>query len=179
VADVSVRPAAADDAADLGRIQVETWRTGYANVLPEQVLAGLDAEVVAAAWAAAIARPPSLNHHVMIAMEGTWRVGFTAVGPDADPRPGDPDPTSTAAISLLLVEPRWGRRGHGSRLLAAAADLTAAAGVERLVAWVPAADTASLQFYRSAGWEADGVQRSLDTGMGLVNELRLHAALTS
>jgi hypothetical protein len=44
---------------------------------------------------------------------------------------------------------------------------------------VPAADTASLEFYRSAGWEADGLQRSLDTGAGSVNELRVHASLTA
>ena len=31
-----------------------------------------------------------------------------------------PLPAGTAAITDLLVEPRWGRRGHGSRLLAAA-----------------------------------------------------------
>jgi hypothetical protein len=46
-----------------------------------------------------------------------------------------------------------------------------------LVAWVPVADTASLQFYRSAGWEADGLRRALDTGGGTVTELRLHTAL--
>jgi hypothetical protein len=45
------------------------------------------------------------------------------------------------------------------------------------VAWVPAADTASLEFYRSAGWEADGMHRTLDTGAGTVGELRLHASL--
>jgi hypothetical protein len=54
---------------------------------------------------------------------------------------------------------------------------TARARLRRLVAWVPATDTASLEFYRSAGWEADGLQRSLDTGAGTVAELRLHAAL--
>jgi GNAT superfamily N-acetyltransferase len=178
MADVSVRPASPADADEIGRLQVRTWRAGYTKVLPEPVLQALDPKAVADTWRAAITAPPSLSHHVLIAMEGEWQVGLTAFGPDSDAQPQDPDPEQTAAISLLLVEPRWGRRGHGSRLLAAVVDLARESGVSRLVAWVPAADTASLEFYRSAGWEADGLQRSLDTGVGAVTELRLHAAIT-
>ena len=114
---------------------------------------------------------------MLVALEGSATVGFAAFGPDADRQPEDPAPETTAAIATMLVEPRWGRRGHGSRLLAAVADLARADGITRLVAWVPAADTASLEFYRSAGWAADGLQRTLDTGAGVVPELRLHASL--
>lgn len=174
-----MRPAAPDDIDEVGRIQVDTWRTGYTKILPAAVLDGLDRAAVAAQWLAAVRTPPSQAHHVLVACEGPTQVGFTAFGPDADAQPGDPEPDSTVAISLLLVEPRWGRRGHGSRLLAAVADLARADGATRLIAWVPAADTASLEFYRSAGWAADGVQRGLDTGAGTVNELRLHASLAS
>lgn len=178
MADVSVRPATVDDAKEIGRLQNDTWQLAYRTVLPEEILLGLDADRFAASWQAAIARPPSPAHHVLIALEGEQRVGFAAFGPDPDRQPSDPEPDHSAAIGTLLVEPRWGRRGHGSRLLAAVADLARADGVRRLVAWVPAGDTASLEFYRSAGWDADGLQRSLDTGAGTVAELRLHASLT-
>jgi GNAT superfamily N-acetyltransferase len=177
VADVSVRPASPEDAAEIGRLQNETWQLAYRKLLPEEVLVALDADRFAASWREAIATPPSAAYHVLIASEGSTRVGFAAFGPDADRQPEDPAPEQTAAITTLLVEPRWGRRGHGSRLLAAIADTARAEGIDRLVAWVAAADTASLQFYRSAGWEADGLQRSLDTGAGTVQELRLHASL--
>ncbi len=177
MADVSVRPATAADVTELARIQLDTWRLAYQKVLPAEILQALMVPDIAASWQAAVSSPPSLSHHVLVAMEGEFRVGFTAFGPDADRQPQDPEPESTAAISMLLVEPRWGRRGHGSRLLAAIADLARAGNASRLVAWVPAADTASLQFYRSAGWEADGLRRDLETGAGTVTELRLHAAL--
>lgn len=179
MADVSVRPATRDDAAELGRLQNETWQVAYRTVLPPEVLARLDADQFAASWAAAIAEPPSRQHHVVIAQEGSATVGFAAFGPDADRQPDDPAPESTAAIAMLLVEPRWGRRGHGSRLLAAVTDIAAGDGVTRLVAWVPAADTATLEFYRSTGWEADGLQRTLDTGAGTIQELRLHTSLAA
>lgn len=177
MADVSVRPASVDDVTELARIQVGTWRLAYQTVLPAEIMESLCLADIAISWHAAVTKPPTLSHHVLVAMEGEHRVGFTAFGPDADHQPQDPDPDTTRAVSMLLVEPRWGRRGHGSRLLAAVVDLARKDGATRLVAWVPVADTASLQFYRSAGWDADGYRRDLDTGAGVITEMRLHTSL--
>ncbi|MCW2521896.1 MAG: acyltransferase [Frankiales bacterium] len=177
MADVSVRPAFPGDAEEIARIQIQTWQLAYTNVLPQAILDNLEPVAMTDGWRAAIVAPPSLQHHVLLAWEGESRVGFVAFGPDADTQDDDPHPEHTWAVTALLVEPRWGRRGHGSRMLAAVADLGLEAGTRRLVAWVPAADTASLEFYRAAGWAADGLQRTLDTGAGTVNELRVHASL--
>jgi GNAT superfamily N-acetyltransferase len=178
VADVSVRPAVPDDVAELGRIQVETWRTAYADVLPRPVLDDLSVEAAAASWSAAITTPPSGSHHVLVALEQQWRVGFVAVGPADDLEPTDPDPQTTLGVAVLLVEPRWGRRGHGSRLLAAAVDHARADGMTRAVMWIPEADTASRDFLISAGWSPDGLARGLDTGAGELREIRLRTSLT-
>jgi L-amino acid N-acyltransferase YncA len=79
---------------------------------------------------------------------------------------------------VLLVEPRWGRRGHGSRLLAAAVDHARADGMTRAVMWIPEADSASRDFLISAGWSPDGLARGLDTGAGELREIRLRTSLT-
>jgi GNAT superfamily N-acetyltransferase len=179
VADVSVRPARAGDAEELGRIQVDTWRTAYGSVLPAEVLAGLSAADAAQAWAAAVASPPTPRHHVLVALEGTWRVGFVAVGPADDLEPGDPAPDTTVAIAPILVEPRWGRRGHGSRLLAAAVDHARGDGATRAIAWIPEGDEVTREFLLSAGWAPDGLARALDTGAGELREIRLHTSLAN
>ncbi|HKC29993.1 MAG TPA: GNAT family N-acetyltransferase [Jatrophihabitans sp.] len=178
MADVSVRPAVADDAAELGRIQVDTWRTAYGKVLPQAVLDGLSTQAAAASWAAAITEPPSPRHHVLVALERQSRVGFTAFGPAEDLEADDPDPATTLGLAVILVEPRWGRRGHGSRLLAAAIDHARADGMTRAVAWIPEADTTTRGFLVSAGWATDGLARGLDTGAGELREIRLHTVLT-
>jgi GNAT superfamily N-acetyltransferase len=178
VADVSVRPAVPDDAAELGRIQVDTWRTAYSDVVPSAVLESLSADTAAASWADAIAAPPSRRHHVLVALEQEWRVGFVAVGPAEDLEPEDPDPATTAGLAVLLVEPRWGRRGHGSRLLAAAIDHARADGMTRAVAWLPEGDKVSREFLLSTGWAPDGLVRALDTGAGELREIRLHTVLS-
>ena len=177
MADVSVRPARRDDAEEIARIQVETWRTAYSSILPAVVLDALSPAEAAAAWEAAIISPPSPRHHVLIAQEQDWRVGFVAVGPAEDLEADDPDPATTAALAPILVEPRWGRRGHGSRLLAAAVDHARADGMTRAVAWIPEADTPSREFLLSAGWAPDGLARALDTGAGELREIRLHTVL--
>jgi GNAT superfamily N-acetyltransferase len=177
VADVSVRPAVPDDAVELGRIQVDTWRAAYGDVLPATVLDGLSVDAAAASWASAIATPPSRRHHVLVALEQQWRVGFVAIGPADDLEAGDPDPQTTLGVAVLLVEPRWGRRGHGSRLLAAAVDHARADGMTRAIIWLPEADTASRDFLISAGWSPDGLARGLDTGAGELREIRLRTSL--
>lgn len=177
MADVSVRPARSDDAAEIGRIQVETWRSAYAEILPPAVLGGVTLDDAAATWAAAISDPPDRRHHVLVAQEKDWRVGFAALGPADDLEADDPEPATTVALAVILVEPRWGRRGHGSRLLAAAVDHARGDGMTRAVAWIPEGDTVSREFLISAGWAPDGLVRALDTGAGELREIRLHTSL--
>ena len=177
MADVSVRPARPEDAEEIGRIQVDTWRTAYTKILPAAVLESLSADEAAAVWASAIASPPSPRHHVLIAMEQQWRVGFVALGPADELEDDDPEQETTVAVAPLLVEPRWGRRGHGSRLLAAAVDHARADGMTRAIIWIPEGDTPSREFLLSAGWAPDGLARALDTGAGELREIRLHTGL--
>ncbi|MFL6129289.1 MAG: GNAT family N-acetyltransferase [Mycobacteriales bacterium] len=174
MADVAVRAARADDVSEIARIQVDTWRTAYQRFLPASVLSALSVEQAAEAWGAAVATPPTAAHRVLVATEQDFLVGFAAVGPsgEEDAQPGE------AAFAALLVEPRWGRRGHGSRLLAATVDHLRADGVTRLVAWVPDGDRASAAFLESAGWERDGAVRMLEAAGGTVRETRWHVSLS-
>jgi GNAT superfamily N-acetyltransferase len=169
-ADVSVRPARPGDAAAIARVQAVTWRTAYRAVLPAAVLDHWDDAAVTASWETAVATPPTPAHRVMVALERNDVVGFAAVAPADD----DPE---TAELGTLLVEPRWGRRGHGSRLLAAATDLAATDGITRMRTWLLESDEASAGFFESAGWAADGWARTLETGGEPIRELRWHAEL--
>jgi L-amino acid N-acyltransferase YncA len=177
VADVSVRPAGPADVAEIARIQIDTWCTAYAKILPESVLADLSAETAGATWAIAVQTPPSPRHHVLVAREQHWIVGFAALSPVNQAEEGIEDPSTTASLGPLLVEPRWGRRGHGSRLLAAAVDHARGDGMQQMISWIPTGDSASLSFFRSAGWDVDGYARGLDTGAGELREIRLHTSL--
>jgi GNAT superfamily N-acetyltransferase len=179
-----VRPARPEDAAEIARIQLVTWRTAYRRMFPPHVLANLDEAYLARGWTEAITATPSPKHRVLIAVEQSEAagatVGFAASGP-ADEQALAPEEQplgdDVAAITDLLVEPRWGRRGHGSRLLSACVDLWREDGFKTAVAWAYEADPAMQKFLTSSGWQPDGVGRALDVDDMLVNQLRLHVAL--
>jgi GNAT superfamily N-acetyltransferase len=176
VATASVRPAEPADVPHIARIQRDTWRTAYADLLPADVLAGLDTED---AWAAALAEGTRL----FVATEGEWTVGFCSAGfaPDSELADADgtvpADAATVALIGTLLVEPRWGRRGHGGRLLATAAHALRTDGATRGVAWVPERDQASRRFYGGIAWQPDGTARTLDANGRPLREIRLAGTL--
>jgi GNAT superfamily N-acetyltransferase len=182
VADVSVRPAGLADVPEIARVQRETWRQAYSAWLPPEILDEVTPEVAEQTWGAAVAQPPGPRHHVLVALEQQWIAGFAAFSP-AEPDPEAADAGAHASgpvgqVDALLVEPRWGRRGHGSRLLAATVDLMRADGVRTATVWLPEQDGASLAFFTSAGWERDGYARTLETDGGAsMTELRLHVSL--
>lgn len=178
-----VRPARPADAAEIGRIQLATWQTAYRSVLPRQAVDQLDEDFLVRRWQAAIDAPPSPTHRVLVAIEQAqqeYLVGFAASGPadEAALAPGEEvAPDGLAAVTELLVEPRWSRRGHGSRLLAATVDRWRTDGFTGAVAWAYDNDPAVRTFLASAGWEPDGATRALDVADQLVPQLRLHVSL--
>jgi GNAT superfamily N-acetyltransferase len=182
MADVLVRTAEPSDAAEIARIQVTTWRTAYADLLPEPVLDGLDAAETERQWRSTITDGPAL---VLVVIEGRWTVGFCAGGfaPEREAASADgtapADAGTVALISSLLVEPRWGRRGHGGRLLNGIAERLSRRGATRGVTWVPSSDSASLAFFQRVGWAPDGTVRTLDAGGRAIRELRLSGSLES
>lgn len=180
MADADVRAASPDDAAEIARIQLTTWRTAYAQLLPAEVLDAVDHGDTERGWRETITGGPA---SVWIATEGSWLVGFCAAGPAPvdEVRAADgtapPDANNVGFVSTLLVEPRWGRRGHGGRLLATAARSLAAGGAGRGTTWVPEADSASMAFFRRVGWDPDGTVRTLEAGGRPLRELRLSGSL--
>jgi GNAT superfamily N-acetyltransferase len=190
-----VRPARLDDVVEITRIQLTTWRVAYRRLLPKHILDQLDEDWITRRWRDAIAEPPTPEHRVLVAVEqqdapaagpgSAYVVGFAASGPADDTAlaPGedhtalDKDFKGVAAITDLLVEPRWGRRGHGSRLLAASVDLWRTDGFTTALSWTFADDSVTRRFLESSGWAPDGVSRSLDVDDLLIPQIRWHVAL--
>lgn len=171
MADVSVRPARPEDAERVARVQLSTWRTAYADLLPASALDVPEVQA-AALWLGAVESPPSPEHRLLVAMERHELVGFAASGPAADE-----DVPGSVELLTLLVEPRWGRRGHGSRLVAASVEHWRGAGFTHAVAWAWERDPATRSFLTGSGWEPDGTARGLDTGAAVERQLRFHTDL--
>jgi ribosomal protein S18 acetylase RimI-like enzyme len=129
-------------------------------------------------WAESLASPPSSRHRVMVAIgtePGGGRVvaGFASFGPSTD---ADRWPATDAELYELCVEQDQAGRGHGSRLLNAAAATMAEDGFGTVCMWLLEQDVPGRKFLESSGWAADGARKRLDMGVG-VPMIRLHAAL--
>jgi L-amino acid N-acyltransferase YncA len=175
-----VRAARVGDAAEITRIQRETWHAAYADLLGSHALAELDSADAQRQWEAAVEHPET---RVYVATEGDFTVGYCVAGPAPEEETANAegdlpeDVEEVALIASVLVEPRWGRRGHGGRLLATAANELYTLGARRGISWVAQADSASLALFRRAGWNPDGLVRTLDTGERLLKEIRLTGPL--
>lgn len=178
-ADVSVRVAWTDDAAAIAELQLRAWPATYGDLVPAEVFpTGPEAiEQATEMWRSSFARPGDARNRALVALERNRVVGFAVVGPAEDP---DCDPVADAELRELVVDPAERGRGHGSRLLQAAADTMAADHFTRSVIWAIATDDATRGFLTSAGWAADSAHRELDldgTGTGRLTQVRLHTAL--
>jgi ribosomal protein S18 acetylase RimI-like enzyme len=166
------RTATGADVDEIVRIQHATWQAAYAELVPADAIEQLRSPGARQAWVSAIA---SGQGAVLVATEGQWTVGFCIAAPATLEEPQAP--SGRVQIMALLVEPRWGRRGHGRRLVGETFAALSAGGATEGVAWVPEQDVVSRAFYDRIGWDPDGYVRTLDTGEGQLREIRLAGPL--
>ena len=176
-----VRPARAGDADHLARVQVASWRSGLAGIVPSLLLAELTSEQASAVWRdrwrEAIGNPPTSRHRVLVAVTGSVPrevVGFVSAGPatDADRWPG-----TDAEIYEFRVSPERAGHGDASRLLHAVADTLVADGFHTVSFWGLVADSSLGRFLVGAGGAADGARGELDVGIS-APVVRLHTAIS-
>ena len=175
-----MRVAWADDADAVAAVQLRTWPSVYGGLVPATAIpSGPEAQAeVAAAWRQSLSSPGDARNRVLVALERNRVCGFAITCPAGDP---DSDPIADGELRELTIDPEERSKGHGSRLVQAAADTMAADRFTRAVTWVPATDDALRSFLTGAGWAADGAHRELeldDSGDVRMKQVRLHTALT-
>jgi ribosomal protein S18 acetylase RimI-like enzyme len=176
-----VRAARASDAEGLARVQVISWRTAFAGLVPDAVIAELTSEPAVAQfaerWRDAIGSPPTAKHRVHVGVEkpGDPQIlGFAAAGPATDE---DLWPGTDGELYELHVMPAVAGEGHDQRLLNAVADTLVEDGFSTGYTWVLSQDEARIGFLEAAGWALDGSRSNLDMGVK-VPMVRLHTRLS-
>jgi hypothetical protein len=72
----TVRQATSADADAIGRVQVETWRTAYAGLLPQETIAAFDVGARQAMWREGLGRTPRPGSATFVAVVEDEIVGF-------------------------------------------------------------------------------------------------------
>jgi ribosomal protein S18 acetylase RimI-like enzyme len=139
-----VRPATRDDAADIARIDVETWRTSYAGILPDRVLLGLTTGRLASEWQSQLSHRPD---DVRVAeWTGAGVIGFGSCGPIRNSVEG-----LAGEVHTLYVSPDFQGRGVGRALLMALFRRLVASGQLSAAIWVLRENPARFFYERMGG----------------------------
>jgi ribosomal protein S18 acetylase RimI-like enzyme len=165
VAELSLREAVLEDAGEIARIHVASWRTAYRGLIADAELDGLSVHERTAEWRDRL----RLGVETLIAVDAGAIVGFCALRRDAEP------PAEPVEIGALYLDPAVLRRGIGSRLMDETLARLRTAGDPAVTLWVLAGNARARAFYVRHGFELTGES---DQWHG-ADEVRMRLALTS
>jgi GNAT superfamily N-acetyltransferase len=157
---LTVRAARLEDAAEMARVLVRSWRETYRGVMRDEVLddPGM-AEFRERFWTAAISDERYRESRAAVAERDGRIIGVALAGPPDPPEPG----WATHLYVLYVLAAEHGS-GAGAALLDAVVDPDESAAL-----WVADPNPRAQAFYRRHGFVADGAVQ-VDDG---VREIRM------
>ena len=138
----ALRKATRDDAPAIARVHVDSWRTTYRDIVPEEHLAKLSYQERENLWKRAIADPRQFTY---VVEEGGRIVGFANGGKNR----GDESEYSGELYAVYLLQAHQ-QRGVGRRLTLAIAAELEKSGMKSMIVWV-LKDNPACEFYRRLG----------------------------
>ncbi|MGK5673560.1 N-acetyltransferase family protein [Micromonospora sp. URMC 106] len=153
---LTIRREEPEDAEAVARVHIHGWQSGYAGIMPDEVLRRLNV----AAWAQrrrdlGTADPEHPFTTLLAEADGTL-AGFTTFGPYRNNQDrGDLDPAHGEVVAMYVEPAHWGD-GTARTLLAAARAGLVARGWSDYRLWVLAENHRARRFYERAGLSPDG-----------------------
>ncbi len=149
---LTIRVATERDAPAIARLRVAVWRAAYVGLVPDEVLARLDAEQEAerraGEWDERHADPRTVE---LVAEAEGVAVGWAAYGPSRDPQRA----AEGELYALYAASERWST-GVGHALLDRCEGDLRAAGFASAHLWVLDGTERAASFYQRHGWTEDG-----------------------
>ncbi|HLK64012.1 MAG TPA: GNAT family N-acetyltransferase [Bryobacteraceae bacterium] len=136
-----IRSATQEDASAIAQVHVESWRTTYRGIVPDEYLASMDIEERTGRWREIL---KSDGYHFVAEHDGEV-VGFLSGGAIREPI-GRYD----AELYAIYLLAQCQRRGIGTALLIELARRLDQDGFQSLAVWVLEANAAA-DFYKGSG----------------------------
>jgi ribosomal protein S18 acetylase RimI-like enzyme len=161
-----IRRATRDDIPAIARVHIDTWRTTYRGLVPDEYLAGLSYEKREEGWRWIFDYSDSTDGNFTLVDEDDTGniVGFANGGPE---RTGDPE--FKGELNAIYIRESAQGRGLGRALVQAVVDGLLALKLDSMILWVIDGNPAC-KFYEHLGGE---YIREKEVGIGgrLVKEL--------
>jgi ribosomal protein S18 acetylase RimI-like enzyme len=167
-----IRAATPDDATDLAKLHVDSWRAAYAGLVPADHLRKLDYEKRSARFREGLIGKTEETY----VFDGPAGIhGFVSLGACRD---DDVDCTQVGEIWGIYLAPQHWRKGVGSTLCRHAEDLLRSRNYCECVLWVFDGNSQARRFYEAMGFRTDGASKMLNPGAPL-KAVRYRKALRS
>lgn len=153
-----IRKAAKSDASSIARVNVDSWRTTYREIVPEDHLAKLSYEDRETIWARAITDPKQITY---VAETGGKIIGFANGGKNRDEK----SEYRGELYAVYLLQP-FQQRGVGRQLTFAIARDLERAGMLSMIVWVLKHNPAC-EFYQKLGGHPIATNLTLIGGASL------------
>lgn len=147
-----VRPACMSDAPGIARVHVDTWRTTYRGVVPDEYLDGRSYEKSEASVRKRFSDPGSWYQFVAETVPGDV-VGFAACGPEREGVSG-----YAGELYAIYVLQDYQGQDAGRMLVRAVAGYLKERGMDSMLVWVFADNHSSRRFYERLGGMQLGTQ---------------------
>lgn len=149
----TIRPATADDAEQMARVNVRCWQETYRGLIPDTVLDDPGLPLARRLfWTTALTGERYRDNRAAVAERDGELVGIAMSGP-----PLDPAPAWTKQLYVLYVHATDHGTGTGAALLDAVLDPHEPAAL-----WVADPNPRAQAFYRKHGFAADGTAQIED-----------------
>ena len=134
---IHLRPARANDAAAIARVHVDSWRTTYVGIVPDQHLASLSYESREQRWRERLAAPDPTQFIYVAETDTGQVVGFAMGGPEREN-----DTVYKGELYGLYLLQEYQRRGIGRQCVATIARRLQQDGFTNMLIWVLAENPA-------------------------------------
>ena len=138
-----VRRAEIGDASAIASVYVQTWRTSYRGLVPDELLDALSEDVYEERWRRSLADEATRAY---VAVAGADVVGFASAGRE---RAGE-DGFAGELYAIYVRDGEQGR-GHGRRLVQASARGLRELGFDDMIVWVLRDNGGARAFYERLG----------------------------
>jgi GNAT superfamily N-acetyltransferase len=146
----SIRPAQADDAPAIAHVHVESWRTTYKGLMPDETLANLSAERRETFWRDVISNHDANNFVYVAEMADGQVVGFASGGPERDGHA-----VYKGELYAIYLLQAYQGQGVGRALVTQVAQKLTEIGYNNMLVWV-LTENAACHFYEALGGKEVG-----------------------
>ena len=160
----TIRSAEVSDASAIARVQIETWRTAYRELIPMSYLAELSIERRTATHRVYLERRTSAVE-IFVAEGESGIIGYCSCGRSQERE-------NVGELYAIYVLESFAGQGVGTSLIRRAEDWFRERQFDRAELWVLEGNHSARGFYRRMGWGDSGQVKDEDIGGVIVREVK-------